>query len=203
VCPTGIDIRNGMQLECIACTQCIDACNGVMAKLDRAPNLIAYRSLVALERARPARIFRPRVVAYAAMLAALAGAFASALASRSLTALEVAHGAGQLYQHSADGRIANAYRLFIQNRDAVARDYRISLSAPPGFELLSGQNPVRVAAASELEARVFVLAPAGGPPERALSFRVEPQADGSHPAERSAVFLEPSAPQAASRGGDG
>jgi cytochrome c oxidase accessory protein FixG len=195
VCPTGIDIRRGMQLECIACTQCVDACNGVMEVLGRAPNLIGYRSLVGLERSRRVRLARPRVVAYAAMLAGLLAVFGIALARRPLLALDVAHGggAGALYQRTADGRIGNAYRLFIQNRDGADHRYRISLDAAPELELVAGQNPVPVAAASELETRVFVLAGAGGPETRPLAFRVEPADATGHGVERTAVFIEPSA----------
>lgn len=68
-CPTGIDIRNGLQMECLACTQCIDACDEVMAKLERPPGLIRYASSNALE-GKPTRVLRPRVVLYGVLFAA-------------------------------------------------------------------------------------------------------------------------------------
>jgi cytochrome c oxidase accessory protein FixG len=204
-CPTGIDIRRGMQLECIACTQCIDACNAVMDRLGRAPNLIGYRSLVGLERSRRVRILRPRVLVYAAMGSGLALVLVTGLARRPLLALDVAHGGGSgaPYQRIADGRIANAYRLFIQNRDDAEHHYRISIDAPGDLELVAGQNPVPVAAASELEARVFVVAAAGGPTARPLAFRVEPLDATSRSVERTAVFLEPSAEPGEGENDDG
>jgi len=194
VCPTGIDIRQGMQLECIACTQCIDACDGVMAKLGRAANLIGYRSLVGVERSRRVRLARPRVLVYAAIGVLLTIVFATGLARRSLLHLEVAHGGGSgaAYQHTADGRIGNAYRLFLQNRDRAAHRYQISLEGPPELELVTGVNPVDVAAVSQLETRVFVLAPEGGPPVRSLSFRVAALEAPSQTMAAQAVFLEPS-----------
>ncbi|HTF33424.1 MAG TPA: cytochrome c oxidase accessory protein CcoG [Myxococcota bacterium] len=158
VCPTGIDIRNGLQLECIACTQCIDACNAVMERLDRPRNLIGYRSLVALERVRAMRILRPRVMIYGALLTAIVTVFVGAVAAREPLDLQVAHNQNLLFGSAADGRFSNAFVLHIQNRDREDHDYRIRLDAPRGFELVAGVNPVRVQATSALEARVFVLA---------------------------------------------
>jgi len=195
VCPTEIDIREGMQLECIACTQCIDACNGVMDRLGRAANLIGYRSLVGLEGIRRIRIVRPRVLAYGGMLAVLLAVFVTGLANRTLLAFDVAHGGGSgaLYQRAADGRIGNAYRLFIQNRDDAAHDYRITIDAAPDLELIAGRNPIPVPARGQTETRLFVLAPAGGPPTQPILFRLESVDDASVRAEQEAVFLEPDA----------
>ncbi len=193
VCPTGIDIRHGMQLECIACTQCIDACNGVMDRLGRAANLIGYRSLVGLERIREIRIVRPRVVVYGVMLVAVAVAFVTQLGTRQPFHLEVAHGggAGSLYDTMPDGRIGNAFRLFIQNRSREERAFRIELGAPEGFELVAGVNPFVVPAESNGEARVFVLTEAGGPPTRQLSFSITPEGSEGQRSEKPAVFVGP------------
>jgi len=158
VCPTGIDIRKGLQYECIACTHCIDACNGVMEKVGRPANLIGYRSLVGLERLRPVRILRPRVLIYGALLALVGGSFAWALGVREPLDLQVAHNASVLFGTTADGRPSNAFVLHIQNRDREDHDFRLRLEAPEGFELLAGQNPLRVDALTSVEARVFVVA---------------------------------------------
>jgi cytochrome c oxidase accessory protein FixG len=160
VCPTGIDIRKGLQYECIACTHCIDACNGVMQQVGRPPNLIGYRSLVSLERLRSVRILRPRVVIYGALLALVGGGFAWALGTREPLDLQVAHNASVLFGATADGRASNAFVLHLQNRDREAHDFLIRLEAPEDFELLAGQNPLRIAALDSIEARVFVVAEA-------------------------------------------
>src|SRR4051812_12971511 len=73
-CPTGIDIREGLQLECIACAQCADACDGIMAKIKKPRGLIRYGAQTTLETQRPTRILRPRVVIYPVLLAVLLGA---------------------------------------------------------------------------------------------------------------------------------
>jgi cytochrome c oxidase accessory protein FixG len=191
VCPTGIDIRNGMQLECIACTQCIDACDGVMAHLARPRGLIDYRSLVSLERLRSARFVRPRVVLYAGLLLAAVCTFVVALARREPLDLQVAHNATTLAMATADGRVGNAYTLHIQNRDRADHRYRLSLEAPAGFELVAGMNPVAVAATSSLEARVFVLESTGAAAAAAhhLRFVLEQETDPSLRIEREATFI--------------
>jgi cytochrome c oxidase accessory protein FixG len=191
VCPTGIDIRKGLQLECIACTACIDACNAVMEKIGRPPDLIGYRSLVGLERSRPVRILRPRVLIYAALLAAVAAGFVGALAARLPLDLQVAHNASSLVAQTADGRASNAFVLHIQNRDRRDHDFHLRLDAPAGFELLAGQNPVHVPALESLEARVFVVAAAGGEPRaRPIRFVVERAGDPPRRIARDATFLQ-------------
>jgi cytochrome c oxidase accessory protein FixG len=156
VCPTGIDIRRGLQLECIACTQCMDACDGVMSRLGRAPALIGYRSLAALE-GRLTRLLRPRVMAYAALLAAVGAGFGTTLARRAPLDLQVERNATALYQTTADGRIGNGYTLHVQNRDRRDHVYRVLLEAPSGFQLVAGVNPLLVPATGSVESRVFVL----------------------------------------------
>ena len=154
VCPTGIDIRKGLQIECIACTQCIDACNGVMAQLGRAPNLIGYRSLVALGATlRPCASLRPRVVIYGALLALVAArASPWALGVREPLELQVAHNASALFGATADGALGNAFTLHIQNRDRERHAFRIRLEAPAGFELLAGAEPAAGRRATAVEA---------------------------------------------------
>src|SRR5690606_7088165 len=81
VCPTGIDIRKGLQYECIACAACIDACDAVMDKMGYPRGLIRYTTQNALEH-KPTRILRPRIILYGALLIALITAFSVALVMR-------------------------------------------------------------------------------------------------------------------------
>jgi cytochrome c oxidase accessory protein FixG len=192
VCPTGIDIRNGLQLECIACTQCIDACNGVMSRLGRARNLIGYRSLVGLEGLRPARLLRPRVLAYGTLLAAVGVAFAALLATRLPMELTVAHNADSLFTETADGRLGNAFTLRVENRDRAERVFRLRLEDAERFELVAGLNPLRVGPTSAVEARVFVVARSGAAPgSREIRFVLEDTSDLSRRVVRPARFLVP------------
>jgi cytochrome c oxidase accessory protein FixG len=173
VCPTGIDIRNGLQLECIACTQCIDACDGVMEQLGRRRGLIDYRSWVSLERLRKVQLLRPRVLAYGALLAVVTVTFGLALGSRVPIGLRVLHNAESLTMRAADGRFGNAFTLRVENRDRVERTLHLRIEGD-GFDLLAGVNPLVVAATSAVEARVFVMAPPGfDAPRSALRFVLE------------------------------
>ena len=163
VCPTGIDIRDGLQLECIACTQCIDACNGVMGKLAREPDLIGYRSLASLEQGRPARLFRPRVALYGALLLVVGFVFVDRLSVRSTMDLQVIRNGSALFANAADGRPVNAFTLRIQNRSRAPESYAIRLETEGPFELVAGMNPVKVPAIESAETSVFVVRRAGAP----------------------------------------
>ena len=189
VCPTGIDIRKGLQLECIACTQCIDACDGVMEQLGRPRGLIDYRSWVGLQGLRRPRLLRPRVLAYGALLAAVVVIFGVALGERVPISLRVLHNAESLTTRAADGRLGNSFTLRVENRDRVERKLRLRLDAPD-FELVAGVNPLVVPATSALEARVFVMAPAGHVPRQTpLRFFLERDDDPSVRVEDDASFL--------------
>jgi len=189
VCPTQIDIRDGLQLECIACTQCIDACNGVMAKLDRAPELIGYRSLVSLEGRRRVRLLRPRVVIYFALLVAVGATFATNLARRLPFDLTVGHNAANLYETLSDGRTGNAYTLRIENRDRAKHAFRLALEAPAGFELLGSAGAVELDGASSRELRIFVAGPSGGARTQEISFSLEDLARPERRLLRPATFV--------------
>ncbi len=195
VCPTGIDIRQGLQLECIACTQCIDACNGVMARLDRPSDLIGYASQNALEGVRATRLVRPRVLVYGALLASVAVVFTGLLLARRPLDLHVRHNANNLYQRTADGRLGNAYTLRVENRDRADRVYRIQLEPRSEYDLIAGLNPLRVPATTALETRVFVVAKHGtllDGARRDVTFVLEELEHPDRRVERRSPFVVPS-----------
>jgi cytochrome c oxidase accessory protein FixG len=199
VCPSEIDIRKGLQLECVACTQCIDACDGVMDRVGRARGLIAYRALAALEGLRPARLVRPRVVVYGALLAGAIGVFAVALARRVPMDLVVEHNREALYTRAADGRIGNAFTLHLENRAREPERFRLRLeSEPPGFELIAGSNPIPVDAISAAVARVFVMAPHGAR-DAELHFVLESALRPGESLRRETHFIAPAGGAAGGR----
>jgi cytochrome c oxidase accessory protein FixG len=191
VCPSDIDIRKGLQLECVACTQCIDACDGVMDRVGRERGLIAYRALSTLEESRPARLLRPRVVIYAALLAVVTAGFAVSLSRRVPMDLAVEHNREALYTRAADGRVGNAFTLHIENRARGAESFRLRLeSEPPGFELIAGQNPIPVDPTSIANASVFVMAPHGAS-EAELRFVLESGLRPGDAVARETHFIAP------------
>ncbi|MGI9290951.1 MAG: cytochrome c oxidase accessory protein CcoG [Gammaproteobacteria bacterium] len=115
VCPTGIDIREGLQYECIACAACIDACNGIMDKMGYAPNLIKYTTENAME-GRKSRVFRLRTAIYGTILLALLIGIVGALVNRYELHLDVLRDRNALYRELSSGVIENVYSIKVVNK---------------------------------------------------------------------------------------
>jgi cytochrome c oxidase accessory protein FixG len=126
VCPTGIDIRDGLQLECVNCTQCIDACNSVMDKVGLARGLIGYSSENARDGEKVRRI-RPRVVIYPAFIGLIAVLFVYLLLNRQKFDMTVLRNPGRAFNVLADGKIENTLRIKLVNRTQSPRTYNASV----------------------------------------------------------------------------
>jgi polyferredoxin len=126
VCPTGIDIRNGLQYECIGCAACIDGCNQVMQRYGYPPGLIRYTTANALQRGYDARTMwrqtlRPRTLVYAALLLAIAGVTVGALATKKNPLnVDVIRDQRPLARKLAIGGVGNAHRAQWMNTDQTA-----------------------------------------------------------------------------------
>ena len=154
VCPTGIDIRNGTQMECVNCTACIDACNGVMSKLKRPLGLVRYASLNGIEKNQPLRI-TPRIKGYCVILTALTIAFFSLLITRSDIETSLLRAPGTLFQTPTDGRISNLYLLKLMNKTSRDIPVELKLENYEGKIQVIGGNPL-VKAGSLAESSVLV-----------------------------------------------
>ncbi|PID56942.1 MAG: cytochrome c oxidase accessory protein CcoG [Ignavibacteriae bacterium] len=115
VCPTGIDIRNGTQLECINCTACIDACNSIMTKVNRPTGLIRYASKNEIESGKR-KIFTPKAIGYTIVLALLFSIISFLLTTRSDFELSIVRTAGLLAQEQPGNKISNLYDVKIINK---------------------------------------------------------------------------------------
>ena len=150
-CPTGIDIRDGLQMECIHCTQCMDACDSIME-----------------------RIGRPRVVLYPVLLIAVWGMLGWTLAHRASADVTVLRGLGSPFTLLPSGDVSNQIRVKIVNRADGDRRYLIELADGEGLHFIAPDNPLAVAAGHAATATVFVTAPRaafhGG--AREIRFRV-------------------------------
>jgi cytochrome c oxidase accessory protein FixG len=140
VCPTGIDIRDGLQYECIGCAACIDACNHVMAKAGLPAGLIRYST----EHAMTGRygsagiwrhVFRPRVFVYAGVLAAVTVALFVAIAVRIPLKVDVIRDRGALAREVEGGLIENTYRLQVMNTSERTQRYVISAAGVDGLQV--------------------------------------------------------------------
>ncbi|HTN48995.1 MAG TPA: cytochrome c oxidase accessory protein CcoG [Burkholderiaceae bacterium] len=142
VCPTGIDIRDGLQYECIGCAECIDACNYVMDKVGLPKGLIRYSTERALHDHYAAKgiwshVLRPRILVYSGILLAVTAALAVALVLRVPLKVDVIRDRGALAREAEDGRIENTYRLQVMNTAEYSRTYSISVLGLPGLMLAS------------------------------------------------------------------
>ena len=115
VCPTGIDIRNGTQLECINCACCIDACNSMMDATGQPRGLIRYASEKMISEGKKMK-FNARIIAYSAVLIILLGVITFSLASRNSIEATILRAPGMLFQEPEPGKISNLYNIKLLNK---------------------------------------------------------------------------------------
>jgi cytochrome c oxidase accessory protein FixG len=196
VCPTGIDIRNGLQYECISCGACIDVCNGVMDKMAYPHGLIRMATQHGLEqrsssRQMLARVLRPRVLVYGAVLVVSIVAVAVSLTLRAPFKVDVVRDRTSLGRLVEDGYIENVYRLQVMNATESRQRYLVEVSGIDGITVAAG-HAVEIGPA---EARWLPVA-VRIPPQAAqqagahrIRFHIERAADAHH---APAVVEEPS-----------
>ncbi|MAY86725.1 MAG: cytochrome c oxidase accessory protein CcoG [Pseudooceanicola sp.] len=178
VCPMGIDIRNGQQMECITCALCIDACDDIMAKVGKPRGLIDYMALSdePLERAgKPPRnvwrhILRPRTLMYAGLWTMIGVALVFALFVRPEIELTVAPVRNPTFVTLSDGSVRNTYDVRLRNKHGEERQFRLSVKGDPAFRLQIEGTPyasVPVPPDSSMLQRVYVVVPKGADPAAA------------------------------------
>lgn len=162
VCPMGIDIRDGLQMECIACGLCVDACNTVMDKIGLPRGLIRYET----EGKQPFKLFRPRFFWYVGILGLVGGLMLYQLITRSPVELSVIHDRNPLFVKLSSGEIRNGYNITIINKSHADAHYTLAVEGVEGAELRvesTGEVPadnLTVLADSVDHYRVFIAAPA-------------------------------------------
>lgn len=154
VCPTGIDIRNGTQLECVNCAACIDECNNVMKKVKRQPNLIRFDSMENISTGKRT-IFTGRTIAYTAALAVLLGFFIYSITSRKMIETTILRTPGIIYQENTDGTVSNVYNLEIVNKTHENIPLELRILSHQGKVLIPG-NTIEVKDQSKF-ASSFIL----------------------------------------------
>ena len=142
VCPTGIDIRDGLQYECISCAACVDACDHVMVKVGRPKGLIRYATERALKEHYAAggiwgHVLRPRVLIYGALIAVVTIGLASALLLRVPLKVDVIRDRGALAREVDDGLVENTFRLQVMNTGEQPRTYTLRAEGLPGLAIAS------------------------------------------------------------------
>lgn len=135
VCPTGIDIRNGTQMECVNCTACIDACDSVMDKIKKPRGLIRYDSHEGIEKGIPFQ-FTPRIIGYSLVLVALLSVLGFSLGGRADVEATILRTPGMLLQKTDDGWYRNVFNYQIVNKTQQEFPLEFKLIDPAGGKII-------------------------------------------------------------------
>ncbi len=156
VCPTGIDIRNGTQMECVNCTACIDACDAIMDKVGRPRGLIRFASLDNIERGQPQRFTR-RMALYSVVLTGLISLFLFLVFTRAEVETTLLRAQGALFQQTPDGKIENLYTVKIINKTSHDIPIDLAIDNLPGTVRIMGVTPLVVPKEKLAQTSVLIL----------------------------------------------
>ena len=175
VCPVGIDIRDGQQLECITCALCIDACDDIMEKIGKPRGLIDYLALGDEEAERAGKtprrawehILRPRTIMYTVLWSLVGFGLVFALFIRSDIEMTVAPIRNPTFVTMSDGSIRNTYDVRFRNKNGEERPFRLTIKGDPTLRVQLEGTPydsVEVPADTAMLQRVYVISPRGSLP---------------------------------------
>ena len=194
VCPTGIDIRNGLQYECIGCGACADVCDTVMDKMGYARSLVKNTTENAIknkwtEAQTWRHVFRPRILIYSLILAAIVITMVTSLSMRTQFKVNVVRDRGVTARVVAGGKTENVYQLQVMNATETTQRYQITVTGLPGLTVTS-DNLVVVQSTQARKLAVRVQAPfeVAGPGSHPIEFQIESLDSPGHLSEKS-VFL--------------
>jgi cytochrome c oxidase accessory protein FixG len=190
VCPTGIDIRNGTQLECVNCTACLDACDAVMDAVKKPRGLIRYDSATGIA-STVRTIWTPRVIGYSIVLAVLVSVLGVLLSTRTDVDVTVLRTPGMFYQEQPDGRISNVYDVKALNKTFDRVPLTLRLQTAEGEVRLIGDElspePQGVA-----EAKLIIILPRERITAMSTPLSIEVLRGGVPMSVVSTTFLGPS-----------
>lgn len=156
VCPTGIDIRNGTQLECINCTLCMDACDSIMDKVKKPQGLIRYASYNSIVNHQPNKVFTTRSIAYSAVMVVLLGFLGYVMSSRVMVKTLIQNARGTLYMEvdKDHGKNLFSYQLINKTRDEI--DIELKIIDKDGELTLVGSQDLKVPPKEMVEGAFFI-----------------------------------------------
>jgi cytochrome c oxidase accessory protein FixG len=189
VCPTGIDIRNGTQLECINCTACIDACDEIMEAVDRPKQLIRYASENNIAKKEKLKI-TTRIKGYSFLLLAIASALFIMLATRDAVDITILRTQGMIYQSLPNGYIGNLYSARMFNK--THKDIEVSLSIPEedGSIEVIGKKPL-ITKESYTVITFLVKKKTNQIKKRKSDIEIEVRAEGKKLSTKKTTFIGP------------
>jgi cytochrome c oxidase accessory protein FixG len=190
VCPTGIDIRNGTQMECVGCTACIDACDHIMKKIGKAQGLIRFASLNSIEKGERFS-FRHRMAWYVGVLTVLVGVLALLVFTRSELQTIFLRAPGALFQEVPNGKISNLYVVKVVNKTTRDMTVGLRLENMPGELKIMGGNYLFVPKADLAQTSVLIEIPRGLLRAPTTNLRIGIYADGKQLETLKTVFIGP------------
>jgi cytochrome c oxidase accessory protein FixG len=201
-CPTGIDIRKGLQMECIACTQCIDACDGIMGKLGREPGLIRYTTtnvVKQLEAQKAAgqpmtakrRVSRPRLFIYGAIVTAAFTTLAIVASHKNGADIQVLRDKHLPFEVMSDGLISNTFHVTVRNRDGAARTYSAEIPGVEGLRIVSSELPLTVPPGEAKVINMIVMFPKATLHDGKAKFTLDVKDETGHIETVKSTFLGP------------
>ncbi len=189
VCPTGIDIRNGTQLECVNCTACIDACDGVMDSIRKPRGLIRWDSIEGIER-KVRSLLTPRSIGYTVVLALLIAALTYLVITRTEVDVTLLRTPGMFFQEQPDGQVSNLYDLKLLNKTFDELPVGIRIADGLGTATLLGGTLV-ARPQEPAEAKVMVMLPRERISRMSMPIRLEVTSEDRVLASVETAFLGP------------
>jgi cytochrome c oxidase accessory protein FixG len=202
VCPTGIDIRKGLQYECIGCAACIDGCNQVMDKMGYPRELIRYTTENAVERGYSwkeiiRRVFRPRILIYTTIVWAIILASSAAIWLREPIKVDIIR--DRITRQGGEEQVENVYQVRVMNTDEKTHRFHIRVTGLEDLKILSKDQPMEIGSTASriVPVRLGLSAMRVAPGSHDIEFIVESSSDGDHPSsdgfsvQEKAVFVVP------------
>jgi cytochrome c oxidase accessory protein FixG len=156
VCPTGIDIRNGTQLECINCTACIDACDSIMEAVGSPKGLIRYDSEFGIANKEKLKI-TPRIIAYCVVLTLLIGVLITLLATRTDVETTIFRTPGLVYQDQPNNKISNLYNIKIINKTRDDKPIFLKMETPGTEIQMVGKDTIKLSKQNIATGEFFIM----------------------------------------------
>lgn len=190
VCPTGIDIRNGTQLECTNCTACIDACNRMMEAVNLPTGLIRYASENNITKKQPTR-FTARMKAYTAVMTILLGVLAFLLITRTDVGVSILRTPGQLYQEQSNNMLSNLYNYRLLNKTYYDKELELKPENFKGEIKIVGDEKLNVAKESYASGSMFIYVSKDQVRKRKTELKIGVYEDGKKIKTIKTAFLGP------------
>ncbi|MFT3826991.1 MAG: cytochrome c oxidase accessory protein CcoG [Chitinophagaceae bacterium] len=172
VCPTGIDIRNGTQMECVGCTACIDACNAIMEKINKPLDLIRYASENGIQKKEPFQ-YTTRMKLYTVLLGVLVAMLSLLLITRKDVDTTIMRTPGMLYQERGTDSISNLYNIKVANKTIYKVPLQLKLEDAKGsIQVIGEHQAVMVQPEDQGSGSFFIILPKNILKQRKTTLRI-------------------------------